>query len=59
MLGLGFLGCLIFVFIGVGLLISGTDYAVGIVTTTFFGLCAIAWGYCLKLKKVEEVTRSA
>ncbi len=59
MLGLGFLGCLIFVFIGVGLLISGMDYTVGIVTTTFFGLCAIAWGYCLKLKKADEVTRSA
>ena len=50
MLGLGFLLCLIFVFIGVVLLLSGVDRTVGIVSTAFFGMCAIAWGYCLKLK---------
>jgi len=47
---LGFMGSLLFVTCGVWMLSVGANIAVGILCVSFFGLCAIAWGYALYLK---------
>ncbi len=53
-LALGFIGSLLFVAGGVWMLSVGANYAVGILSVVFFGLCAVAWGYALCLKLISN-----
>jgi hypothetical protein len=47
---LGFMGSLLFVAGGLWMLNVGANLVVAILCVSFFGLCAVAWGYALYLK---------
>jgi hypothetical protein len=49
-LALGSIGSLLFVAGGIWMICSGKNFAAGISSVVFFGLCAVAWGYALLLK---------
>jgi hypothetical protein len=49
----GFVGSVLFVAAGIWILCVGMNYAVGILCVSFFGLCAVAWGYALYLKMAK------
>jgi hypothetical protein len=47
---LGFIGSLLFVAAGVWMLNVGVNLMIAILSISFFGFCAVAWGYALYLK---------
>jgi hypothetical protein len=51
---LGLVGSLLFVVAGVWMLSVGANLAVAILAVSFFGLCAVAWGYALYVKSLIE-----
>lgn len=52
---LGLLGSLVFVTAGVWMFSTSGNSLIAVVCVAFFGVCTIAWGYCLYLKLKGDV----